>query len=219
MVTVLAVSDEECGGLTPARIALMRPDLVVACGDLPWRYLEMIASSTDSPMVFVPGNHDPEIVAAKKHRSGLYLRAGMPVDAPRPQGVRNLDREVVDIAGLRVAGLGGCVRYRTGPHQYTQAQYHRRAAVLLRRYRRLARADPRPVDLLITHAPPLGVGDDDDRAHIGIEALHRVLDVMSPGLHLHGHIHPHGRVLPDRRLNATTIRNVIPYRLLAVEPR
>ena len=73
--------------------------------------------------------------------------------------------------------------------------------------------------LLITHAPPLGVGDDDDRAHIGIEALHRVLEVLSPGLHLHGHIHPHGRLLPDRRLHATTIRNVIPYRLLDLEPR
>ena len=35
-------------------------------------------------MVFVPGNHDPEITAAKRGRYGDYwTRGGMPCDAPR----------------------------------------------------------------------------------------------------------------------------------------
>ena len=37
-----------------------------------------------------------------------------------PSGLVNLDGRVRTIGGLRIAGLGGCVRYNDGPHQYTQ---------------------------------------------------------------------------------------------------
>ncbi len=218
MVRILAVADEVAYNLTPARIRAYEPDLVVACGDLPWSYLELIASSTDSPMVFVPGNHDPAITAGKQSRSGAWFHSGVLVDSPRPHGAINLDVEVLDVAGLRVAGLGGCVRYRPGPHQYTQQEYHRRAAALLRKTRKLARKSPGQVDLLLTHAPPRGVGDDEDRPHVGIDALHTVLETMQPRLQLHGHIHPHGRTMPDRIVGSTTIRNIIPFRVLDLEP-
>lgn len=214
MVRILAVADEVAYSLTPGRIRSLAPDLVVACGDLPWSYLELIASSTNSPVVFVPGNHDPAITPGRQARSGAYFHAGLLVDAPRPHGACNVDTDVIDVAGLRIAGLGGCVRYRPGPHQYTQREYRRRAATLTRRVRRLTRTRPGGVDLLLTHAPPLGLGDDDDRPHVGIEALHTVLATLQPRLHLHGHIHPHGRTMPDRQLGRTTIRNIIPYRVI-----
>ncbi|MFV0458678.1 MAG: metallophosphoesterase [Actinomycetales bacterium] len=214
MVRILAVADEVAYNLTPARIQSYRPDLVVGCGDLPWSYLELIANSVDCPMVFVPGNHDPSISPGRQSRSGAWFHAGVLVDSPRPHGATNLDVDVTDVAGLRVAGLGGCVRYRSGPHQYTQREYHRRAAKLMRKVRRLDRKTPAPVDLLLTHAPPRGVGDDDDRPHVGIDALHTVLDAVQPTLHLHGHIHPHGRSMPDRQVGTTTIRNIIPFRII-----
>ena len=75
---------------------------------------------------------------------------------------------------------------------------------------------PGPVDVLLTHAPPRGLGDEDDRPHVGIDALHPVLERLHPRWHLHGHIHPYGQPRPDRRVGDTTIRNVIPYRMFEI---
>ena len=61
LVRVLAVADEVCDALWGPRAAALAPDLVIAAGDLPWDYLEFLASVTDRPVVFVPGNHDPAV--------------------------------------------------------------------------------------------------------------------------------------------------------------
>jgi Icc-related predicted phosphoesterase len=217
MVRVLAVADEVSDALCGKATALA-PDLVLAAGDLPWDYLEYLASVLDRPVVFVPGNHDPAMDTARQHRSGQFLRAGMPCDPPRPAGCHSVDGTVVDVAGLRIAGLGGCVRYRPGPNQYSQREYHRRAARLMRRVGRLQRRTPGVVDVLLTHAPPRGLGDESDRPHVGIDALHGVLERLAPRWHLHGHIHPYGQQRPDRVVGGTTIRNVIPYRLVEITP-
>ncbi len=218
MVRVLAIADEVCEPLWGPRAAQLAPDLVVAAGDLPWDYLEFMASSLDVPVVFVPGNHDPQVETGRVHRSGLFLRAGLPVDPPRPQGCTNVDGAVLDVAGLRIAGLGGCVRYRPGPNQYSQREYERRAARLGRDVQRLARRRPGRVDLLLTHAPPRGLGDEDDRPHVGIDALHPLIARLQPRWHLHGHIHPFGQPRPDRSLGSTTIRNVVPYKVFDIDP-
>ena len=218
MVRVLAVADEVCDPLWGAKAAALAPDLVLAAGDLPWDYLEFLTAVLDRPLVFVPGNHDPAVSQGRLHRSGQFLHAGMPCEPPRPAGCVNADGTVVDVAGLRIAGLGGCVRYRPGPNQYSQREFHRRAARLQRRVGRLQRRLPGPVDVLLTHAPPRGLGDGDDRPHVGVDALHGVLERLRPTWHLHGHIHPYGMPRPDRRAGVTTIRNVIPYRLIEVGP-
>ena len=92
------------------------------------------------PLVFVPGNHDPDISGYRISRAGLPLRAGLPARPPWPDGAINAEQRVVDAAGLRLAGLGGCRRYRAGPNQYTDRQQARRARALARRawWRRVA---------------------------------------------------------------------------------
>lgn len=215
---MLAIADEVCDALWGPKSAALAPDLVIAAGDLPWDYLEYLASTLNRPVVFVPGNHDPAVSRAKQHRSGQFLQAGMPCEPPRPSGCLNADGAVLDVAGLRIAGLGGCVRYRTGPNQYSQREYRRRAGHLVRRVNRLQRRRPGSVDVLLTHAPPRGLGDEEDRPHLGIEALHPVLERLRPRWHLHGHIHPHGHPRHDRTVGVTTIRNVIPYRLMEIQP-
>jgi Icc-related predicted phosphoesterase len=45
------------------------------------------------------------------------------------------------------------------------------------------------VDIVVTHAPPLGVGDADDPAHQGFQALLTLLDQYKPQYLLHGHVH------------------------------
>jgi hypothetical protein len=214
MVNVLVIADEVASNLQERTLQDIAPDLVLSAGDLPWDYLEWIASTVDAPMVFVPGNHDPEIDPVRKGRFGDYLEHGAMCDFPRPHGAVNADQDVVEAAGLRIAGLGGCVKYRKGPHQYTQRQYATRAKRLLRRARSAG-----PVDVLLTHAPPLGLGDGEDGPHIGIEALHRVISRLEPTWHLHGHIHPYGLTMPDRQVGPTTIRNVIPWKVLDITPK
>jgi Icc-related predicted phosphoesterase len=194
MVRVLVVADEEVSAMS-SRVRHLRVDLVLAAGDLPWSYLETLVSMVDAPAAFVPGNHDPSTAGGKD-----------------PQGLINLDGRVLTVGGLRIAGLGGCVRYNDGPHQYTQREYDRRARRLVKDAR-----GGEPVAVLLTHAPPLGLGDEPDPCHVGISALHGVLEALRPAWHLHGHIHPYGMHKPDRQLGPTKIRNVIPWHVLEID--
>src|SRR5580698_3714637 len=164
-VRVLAVSDEVDDAIAadpgPARGA----DLIVACGDLPFEYLGSLMNALDVPLVFVPGNHDPDLSGYRSSRAGLTLRAGMPVRAPWPDGAVNADGRIVEAAGLSFAGLGGCRRYSDGPNQYSDRQFARRAQALRRRAWWRRRRSGRRVDVLLTHAPARGAGDGADPVH------------------------------------------------------
>ncbi|MEO7421471.1 MAG: metallophosphoesterase, partial [Ornithinibacter sp.] len=125
MVRVLVIADEEAPNLLPRTLRDIAPDLVLSAGDLPWHYLEYVASCVDVPVVFVPGNHDPKLTPGRARRRGTYDAEDAEdaeCEGPRPLGAQCLDQDVVEAAGLRIAGLGGCVRYNSGPHQYTQRQ-------------------------------------------------------------------------------------------------
>jgi Icc-related predicted phosphoesterase len=124
----------------------------------------------------------------------------------------NLDGRIVEVAGLRIGGLGGSIRYSEGPNQYTQAQMRRRARKLGLRARLRG-----GLDVLITHGAPLGVSDEDDPCHLGFAAFHRLVANARPKVLLHGHIHPHGEVRPDRAMGDTRVVNVIPFRLIEVQ--
>lgn len=214
VVRVLAVSDEEIAAL-PAGAAGLRVDIVIGAGDLPYAYLAELGDRTDRPGVFVPGNHDPDI-SGYAQRAGLWMRAGQPCSWPGPAGFTDADGRVVDVGGLRFAGLGGCVRYNTGSNQWTQRQQRRRARRLVWTARRRTRRDGGPVDVLLTHAPPRGCGDREDRPHHGFECLHRVVEALRPRVLVHGHIHPYGEPVPDRMLGATRVVNVVGRKVLDI---
>jgi hypothetical protein len=213
MVRALAVSDEVHAGMCSG--AGRRPDvaLVVAAGDLPFHHLAELTDLVDRPGVLVPGNHDPDL-SGYSQRRGMWMRAGLPAMWPGPAGFVDADGRVVDVAGVRFAGLGGCVRYRPGPNQWTQAQQARRARRLVRRARRMTRRDGRGVDVLLTHAPPRHCGDREDGPHHGFECLHAVVAALRPRLLLHGHIHPFGEPVPDRRLGGTRVVNIVGHRVM-----
>lgn len=218
VVWVLAVSDEVderlYADLGPVRAA----EVVAACGDLPFEYLGYLMNGLDVPLVFVPGNHDPDVSGYRCSRAGLTMRAGMPARPPWPDGAVNADGAIVDVAGLRFAGLGGCRRYGDGPNQYTDRQLAHRARSLRRRagWQRLRGA--RPVDVLLTHAPARGVGDGDDPPHRGFTALHGLVAALQPALLLHGHVLRCDAAAPERRLGRTAVRNVTGRHLLDIRP-
>jgi hypothetical protein len=45
------------------------------------------------------------------------------------------------------------------------------------------------VDIVVTHAPPLGVGDEEDPAHKGFETFLEMIELYKPKYLLHGHVH------------------------------
>jgi hypothetical protein len=114
----------------------------------------------------------------------------------------NVDGRVEDAAGLRVAGLGGSMRYRPGPNQYTQAQMRWRAL---------------PIEMRARFRRAEGFsGKYDDLAHRGFAAFNRLIKNLAPLLHVHGHVHPYGVKQPDRKLGGTLIVNAVPLRLIEI---
>jgi Icc-related predicted phosphoesterase len=213
---LLVVADETAPQLHRPEVRDLEPDLVVSCGDLPFDYLEYLVSVLNVPLVFVPGNHDPEVAPKRTTPTGprSFTWEAHHGEGPRPRGCQNIDRRIVDVAGLRIAGLGGSIRYNEGPNQYTQRQMAWRALRLEARAR--SRPMRRRVDVLITHAPPEGCGDGTDAAHQGIRALHRLTRALAPSYLLHGHIHPYGIDQPDRRIGRTTVVNVVPFKVMEI---
>jgi Icc-related predicted phosphoesterase len=209
MVRVLAVADEVADALWADIGPVRDAELILACGDLSFEYLGYLMDALQAPLVFVPGNHDPDLSGYRLARNGLTLRAGLPCTVPWPAGAVPADGRVIDIAGLRIAGLGGCLRYRPGPNQYTERQQVRRGWALRARAGWARLRDGRGIDVLLTHAPPAGVGDGADPAHRGFRALHPVLARLQPALLLHGHVHPHGSPVPPHQLGRTVVRNVV----------
>jgi Icc-related predicted phosphoesterase len=215
----LAIADEVADVLYGPKLRELRPDIVLACGDLPFDYLEYVVTIANVPLLYVPGNHDPDLTSDVSAEPGELLRPFASVhlvEPPGPRGCTNIDGDIVDAAGLSVAGLGGSVRYSDGPNQYTQEQMWRRTCGLRVRNARRRLLGRRAVDVLVTHSPPLGLGDGDDPAHRGFSALHPLLSSWGPRLLVHGHVHPYGQTRSDRTLGRTRIVNAVPYRLLEV---
>ena len=213
MTRILAIADEVDEAIYADKLTRLRPDVVVSCGDLPFDYLEYIVGRLDVPLVYVLGNHDPEL------RSTVPTWTPVRTETPMlgPQGCDNADGHVVSAMGLRIAGSGGSMRYRPGgPHQYSDAEMRWRALTLEVRIKLNPSPAARSVDVLITHAPPLGWGARDDLAHRGFASFVRLVRVLKPKVLIHGHVHPYGRSEPQRALGNTQIINAVPLKLVEI---
>ncbi|HEV8621422.1 MAG TPA: metallophosphoesterase, partial [Actinomycetota bacterium] len=134
MPRILAVADEVEESLGREALAQLRPDLVLSAGDLPFDYLEYLVTALNVPLLYVPGNHDPSLRERRDELAwppSISLRDAR--DPVGPLGCTNVDGRIEDVGGIRVAGLGGSIRYREGPNQYTQKEMRRRARRLRRR--------------------------------------------------------------------------------------
>ena len=185
---ILLVSDEEDKYLwdfyRPGRLKGI--DLILSAGDLKAEYLSFLVTMANRPLLYVPGNHD-----------GGYAQRP-------PEGCQCVDGKLVTVGGLRILGLGGSALYNGGPHQYTEKQMRRRIDRL-----RLKLALAGGVDIVLTHAPVRGFGDEDNMTHRGFEAFLPLLDKYRPRYLVHGHIHQRYGVNRPRcyQYNETTIVN------------
>lgn len=141
-------------------------ELVISCGDLPGEYLSFITCFTNAPILYVHGNHDERY------------------EKRPPEGCICIEDKVVQFRGLRILGLGGCMRYKPGPHMYTEKEMLKRVKSL--RFRLWL---TKGFDILVAHAPIKGVGDESDLAHRGFAVFQQLVDKYRPALFVHGHVH------------------------------
>jgi len=137
-------------------------DLVLACGDLPFYYLEYVASLLDAPLFFC--------VRQSRPPNGACPRA--PAVWGAGEGGPGLGYEFArahaGVRGLLLAGLEGCRVYNPGaPHQYGESEVWWQAFLLANRLRLNRIRYGRYLDILITHAPPRGIHDAEDVPHQG----------------------------------------------------
>jgi Icc-related predicted phosphoesterase len=212
MTRILAIADEVDEALYTDKLTQLRPDVVMSAGDLPFDYLEYIVSRLDVPLVYVPGNHDAEL----RSSDPTWTPLGADAAESGPLGCMNADGRVVVAAGLRIAGLGGSMRYRRGPNQYSEVEMRWRALSLGVRVKLNPFRTAGRVDVLLTHAPPFGWGSKDDLAHRGFAAFVPLVKDLAPKVLIHGHIHPYGRGRPERFLGDTQVVNAVPLRLVEI---
>lgn len=155
-------------------------ELVLSAGDLAPAYLEYIASKLNVPLLYVRGNHD-----------SFY-------DTMPPKGCMDIDEKVVNVAGLKIAGLGGSMRYREGSDMYSEKEQNNR---IKRLKKQLQNGSTRDVineepgsnkgllDIFLTHAPCCGFGDLDDLPHKGFACFNTFIEQFKPRFHLYGHVH------------------------------
>ena len=164
-------------------------DLVLSAGDLPLDYLDFIVSSLNKPVFFVFGNH---------HTNELrfYRKTyNTPVDIIQLNsfeygcGAIHLGTKVKKEGDFILAGFGGSMRYNNGENQFTDFQMFIEAARLIPHlfWNRIIYG--RFLDILLTHAPPKGIHDKNDKCHWGFKAYLWFMKVFKPKYLVHGHIH------------------------------
>ncbi|MCL2758902.1 MAG: metallophosphoesterase [Treponema sp.] len=162
-------------------------DLILSAGDLPMDYLDFIISSLNKPLFFVFGNHHTEDL---RHYKKLWNTQMLQDDSNYLGcGAIHLGTKIKTEGDFILAGLGGCMRYNNGFNQYTDFEMFIEITKLIPRliWNRIFKG--RYVDVLLTHAPPKGIHDKNDRCHLGFKAYLWFMKVFKPKFLVHGHIH------------------------------
>ena len=165
---ILAIADEESKYLWDYfdKSIIEGIDLIISCGDLNPHYLSFLVTLSSVPVLYVHGNHD-----------GKY--ENIP-----PEGCTCIDDEIYVHNGVRILGLGGSMRYKPGPHQYTEWQMRQRVAKL-----KFKLFKSRGFDILVTHAPAYQLNDGMDLPHQGFQVFKTLMEKYRPKYFLHGHVH------------------------------
>ncbi len=141
-------------------------DLILSCGDLPAEYLSFLVTFSNCPLLYVSGNHDH-------------------YDRRPPEGCTCIDDQIYVYEGVRIVGLGGCMRYIPGhSNQYTEKEMRKRVSKL-----RFSIMKKKGFDILLTHAPAKGLGDMEDWPHRGFQVFLDLMKKYRPKYLCHGHVH------------------------------
>jgi hypothetical protein len=176
-IRLLAVSDAVDPALEHAvnREQLGRLDAIVGCGDLEPTYLGFLGDAFEVPVVYVRGNHD-----RGRRWSDTVRRAPEHLESGR----------LVELLGLTLAPFEwpGLHKDRVLRDEWSAWLDVLRASRSLIARRIRGRVEP---ILVVSHAPPRGVGDHAaNRYHLGYVGYRWLLERLRPPLWLHGHVNP-----------------------------
>lgn len=157
------------------REGLGQIDAIVGAGDLEPDYLGFLGDAFNAPLAYVRGNHD---------RGSAWAGAPTLAPLPLPSG-RLVEIEGITVVPLEWPGLG----HDRAPRDELRAWLDVvRAEIGL--LQRVGRARSTPI-LVVSHAPPRGVGDAAaDPYHVGYAGYRWLLERHRPPLWLHGHTNP-----------------------------
>jgi len=165
--------------------------LVLGAGDLPLEYYSFIVSSLNVPLLFIYGNHN--LTDLDYYQGKAVMSQSRSVSESLGHrtavGATFLEDRHHKQGNLLVAGLGGSIRYNQGEHQFTEFQMMLRVIRMAPRlwWNRLVHG--RFLDILLTHAPPRGIHDREDKPHWGFKAFLTFMKWFKPRYLVHGHIH------------------------------
>ncbi|MEM9424709.1 MAG: metallophosphoesterase [Spirochaetota bacterium] len=173
-------------------------DIILSAGDLYFNYYNYIVSMLNKPLYFVFGNHN--LKQLHHYRKSIEYASPSPAyEHYRPAGGGTyVGGKVLYLKKhkLIIGGLGGCRRYSNGPNQFTELQMFGKILTLIPHmiWNRIIHG--RYIDILITHAAPLGIGDRQDLCHKGFKVFLWFMKAFKPRYLLHGHIHLYDINLP-----------------------
>ena len=192
---ILTIADEESKILwdyyDPER--LRGVELILSAGDLSPAYLEFLVSMTNCPLLYIRGNHDSRY------------------KEDPPQGCICIEDTVFNFKGVRILGLGGSMRYRSGDNQFNETEMTRRVRKAERSIHFM-----NGFDILLTHAPARGYGDMNDLPHLGFNCFNTLLEKWRPKYFIHGHVHKtygHFQAVSEHS-SGTSIINAFEYQII-----
>ncbi len=191
-------------------------DLILSAGDMPLESYDYVSTLLHSDLLYVYGNHN-----LKDWRKAVLHEHGFIEGVSDSYNIKfygfMIDGKCYrdPKSGLLIAGLGGSMLYNGGDSQYSERQMMRRILRLVPQLLYNKRRYGRYLDILVTHAPPYGIGDGNDLCHRGFKTLVGFIDRFRPKYVLHGHIHLDDRNAPRiRERGNTKIINVYASYLL-----
>lgn len=194
MIKILCVSDSVDMVVYSQNVKERYKDIsfIIGAGDLKMRYYGFIVSMLNKPLYFVFGNHDLTFLKRFKKKEQ---------DNSNPLNEANYfqnyfgstyigDKVIRDKkTGLILAGLGGSMKYNHGENQYSNSQMYIKIFRLFPKLLFNKIVHGRWLDILVTHAPPLGIHDGEDACHRGFKAFLWFMRKFQPEYLLHGHVH------------------------------
>ena len=162
-------------------------DFILSAGDLPLDYLDYIISCLNKPLFFVFGNHHTDEL--KYFRTLWNVPHDLNENKYFSCGAVHLGSHIKIESEMILAGLGGCKRYNRGENQFTEFEMFLEILKLIPGllWNRIFKG--RYLDILLTHAPPSGIHDKNDKCHQGFKIFLWFMKVFKPKYLIHGHIH------------------------------
>lgn len=204
---ILLISDKIVEHIYSSSIAERMKDIdfVISCGDVPGYYLEFIVSMLNKPLFYVNGNHCESICSESGTRPDI------------PEGCININQKIVGYKNILIMGLEGSMRYNRGDYQYTDFQMSWKINKLKPRLYLNKIFKKKYIDILVTHAPPYKIHDQEDICHKGFKSFNSFMQKFKPKYLLHGHIHIYGTKNDwITEIDGTKVINAYGYRIIEI---